>query len=323
MHLNRRRAPLALRTSSTNDPDQAAALMRRMHPTCEWLQPKGRADFRFRQSIVTLGGVGITRHATTAFDTNLHRVDTAIRALVVTEGEATATCGKRQSPINGQHGLRILPPESIGSFSDGYAGMSLAVPVDRMASLLRSMHCDAAPLDFASRHWQSTGFSGLSVTRALRHAFAELEQDGDALLAVPAAAAALGDLLGYHLARVIACNVRPNAERAPSAALRRCLDFLEGHSRGKIDIVDMAHYANIGLRSAQALFARELGTSITAHLRHIRLERVRQRIEAGTCVTIAATALEEGFTHLGEFGQSYLTRFGERPSDTLRRNRHR
>ncbi|WP_353216389.1 helix-turn-helix domain-containing protein, partial [Sandarakinorhabdus sp.] len=130
---------------------------------------------------------------------------------------------------------------------------------------------------------------------------------------MPAAAAALGDLLGYHLARVIACNVRPDAERAPSAALRRCLDFLEGHSRGRIDLVDVAHHANISLRSAQALFARELGTSITAHLRHIRLERVRRRIEAGTCVTIAATALEEGFTHLGEVGQSYLTRFGERP----------
>ncbi|WP_353216388.1 hypothetical protein [Sandarakinorhabdus sp.] len=161
MHLNRQRAPLALRTSSTNDPDQAVALIRRMHPSCEWIQPKGRADFCYRSTTVMLGGVVISRQATTAFESNLNRVDTAIRAVVVVKGEATAACGERQSQINKQSGLSFLPPEASGSFSDGYAGMSLAVPVDRMTSLLRSMHCYDAPLDFASRHWQSTGFSAL------------------------------------------------------------------------------------------------------------------------------------------------------------------
>ncbi|HEX2431520.1 MAG TPA: helix-turn-helix domain-containing protein, partial [Aestuariivirgaceae bacterium] len=38
--------------------------------------------------------------------------------------------------------------------------------------------------------------------------------------------------------------------------------------------------------------------------------------------TATAIAYDCGFGHLGEFAQSYRLRFGESPSETLRRSRH-
>ena len=58
------------------------------------------------------------------------------------------------------------------------------------------------------------------------------------------------------------------------------------------------------------------------YLRNARFERARTallRAEPEESVTDIAAAW--GFTHLGRFAIEYRRRFGERPSDTIRRHR--
>ena len=57
-------------------------------------------------------------------------------------------------------------------------------------------------------------------------------------------------------------------------------------------------------------------------VKRVRLERARQKLsslDAETSVT--AVAFECGFGNLGHFARDYHERFGERPSETLRRSR--
>ena len=54
-----------------------------------------------------------------------------------------------------------------------------------------------------------------------------------------------------------------------------------------------------------------------AYVKAVRLKQARQALKQARSVTEAATAC--GFWHFGHFAHDYQALFGERPSDTLRR----
>ena len=54
-----------------------------------------------------------------------------------------------------------------------------------------------------------------------------------------------------------------------------------------------------------------------AYIKAARLKQAREALKNARSVTDAATAC--GFWHFGHFAQDYQTLFGERPSDTLKR----
>lgn len=58
-------------------------------------------------------------------------------------------------------------------------------------------------------------------------------------------------------------------------------------------------------------------------LQNMRLDKARDQLTLGLTdhQTVTLVALESGFSHLGRFAKSYADRFGEPPSETLRRTR--
>jgi transcriptional regulator GlxA family with amidase domain len=81
----------------------------------------------------------------------------------------------------------------------------------------------------------------------------------------------------------------------------------------------LADAAGVGVRALEDGFRRYVGRSPTAHLRHVRLDRVHAELSAarpGT--TVGEVAYRWGFTHLDRFAGAYAKRFGETPSATLR-----
>ncbi|CAB4786644.1 unannotated protein [freshwater metagenome] len=83
----------------------------------------------------------------------------------------------------------------------------------------------------------------------------------------------------------------------------------------------MARAAGVSIRSLQDGFKRYVGMSPTEYLRDVRLNRVREDLlsERALSTSIADIAFSWGFTHLGRFAKTYHDRFGELPSETLRR----
>ncbi|HKY82340.1 MAG TPA: AraC family transcriptional regulator [Sphingobium sp.] len=97
-------------------------------------------------------------------------------------------------------------------------------------------------------------------------------------------------------------------------------ELIEAHAHESLTVNDIATAVDISPRALQAGFRRHYGTTPTAFLRDMRLQRVRtDLIEADpSTTTVAIIAMKWGFLHLGRFSVAYHHRFGEPPSRTLR-----
>jgi AraC-like DNA-binding protein len=116
---------------------------------------------------------------------------------------------------------------------------------------------------------------------------------------------------------------QPGHERHYPAprTVRRAVRFIEEHAADPIGPVEIAAAAGLSPRGLQAAFSRALGTTPSDLLRGTRLEQARAELVAADpgLTSVARVARRWGFAHLGRFAAAYRTRFGELPSDTLRR----
>lgn len=115
-------------------------------------------------------------------------------------------------------------------------------------------------------------------------------------------------------------------ESAPGGSARRTVQraiaYIEAHLAAAVSMTDLASATGMSVRAIQQGFQEDLGTTPMAYLRDRRLDRVRAELSdalPSDRVTVTAVAQKWGFTHLGNFAAGYHRRFGETPSQTLRR----
>jgi AraC-like DNA-binding protein len=115
-------------------------------------------------------------------------------------------------------------------------------------------------------------------------------------------------------------DTAPEPKGASPRSVHRALAFIEAHVTEPIHLEDIAEAAGVPLRTLYEAFHRFRGVSPMRHLRNLRLDHVRRQLLAcGGAGNVTTIALDAGFGHLGRFSQDYAARFGEKPSETLRR----
>ena len=118
---------------------------------------------------------------------------------------------------------------------------------------------------------------------------------------------------------------RPDLEAltpgAAPAAVRKAVEIMESSPEQPVTLADLAVACGVGVRSLQTGFKSTFEMSPLAYLREIRLLRAQRELTSCTpeTSTVAEVASTWGFSHLGRFAADYAARFGELPSDTLRR----
>jgi AraC-like DNA-binding protein len=131
----------------------------------------------------------------------------------------------------------------------------------------------------------------------------------------------MSSLLTIHPSTYYSQLARPTAPPG-RRVVRQSLDYIEQHLSEQITMADLAEHVNASVRSVQLGFKEELGVSPMQYLRDRRLERAREELadaEPSDGVTVTDVAEHWGFHHLGNFAVVYRKRWGESPSDTLRR----
>jgi transcriptional regulator GlxA family with amidase domain len=85
-------------------------------------------------------------------------------------------------------------------------------------------------------------------------------------------------------------------------------------------MAQVAVAAGCSLRTLEAAFRQFRGTTPLGALHGIRLEQVHRELSrAATDTPLAAIARRHGFTNATRFTTAFRRRFGEAPSDVLRR----
>lgn len=116
-------------------------------------------------------------------------------------------------------------------------------------------------------------------------------------------------------APVLAPSARDAAQRARDAEA-----FMRAHADEPLTVEAVAAAVGLGPRASQMAFRDHVATTPRALLAEIRLDRARARLlAADAATTVSGAALDSGFAHLGRFSVAYRARFGESPSETLRR----
>ncbi|ABC94325.1 probable transcriptional regulator protein, AraC family (plasmid) [Rhizobium etli CFN 42] len=110
---------------------------------------------------------------------------------------------------------------------------------------------------------------------------------------------------------------------APAPAPRHvkwAIDFMHAHITEPISLNEIAMAAKVSIRTLQQGFRQFRNTTPIAYLHEIRMVAARRDlVEPGAKPAVADVALRWGFTHLGRFAAEYKKRFGELPSQTLKR----
>jgi AraC-like DNA-binding protein len=117
-------------------------------------------------------------------------------------------------------------------------------------------------------------------------------------------------------------RVRNAHNTSGRVAVRRSLKYIDEHLAEPISMTDLARHASVSIRSIQAGFREDLGTTPVAYIRDRRLDKVRHTLMESLPtegVTVARVAERWGFSNAGSFSVRYRERFGESPSQTLRR----
>ena len=114
---------------------------------------------------------------------------------------------------------------------------------------------------------------------------------------------------------------RPSA--ATAALVADAEAWMEARAGERIGMAAVAQACGVTLRTLQRAFERHRAYPPREFLRRVRLGRVRERFRRGDASTVTQVALELGFRHLGRFSQDYRAQYGESPTRTLRRARHR
>jgi transcriptional regulator GlxA family with amidase domain len=111
----------------------------------------------------------------------------------------------------------------------------------------------------------------------------------------------------------------PRASAAPST-VRRAEEFMEAHATEGITVSELVVECGCSRSALYDAFRRFRGYTPMQFLIESRLKSAREALQfASPQGSVTSIAYACGFPHLGRFSDTYRRRFGENPSETLRR----
>jgi AraC-like DNA-binding protein len=180
------------------------------------------------------------------------------------------------------------------------------------------------PLVFAARVSLREGW-GRSFARFARLALAELQRPRSILLE-PTVAGSFRELVAttlllhqpHNYAEALRRLERPVTPRD----VKRAVEYIEANLDTEIGLPEIVAACGVPGRTLIKHFRDFKGISPMRYLRNARYERVREALSrAEPEQSVTEIALRYGFAHMGRFSVEYRIRFGESPSQTLRRRK--
>ena len=121
------------------------------------------------------------------------------------------------------------------------------------------------------------------------------------------------------LSGLIATQTSSGGEPGGPGYLRRAEAHIQAHPGRSVSLPELVALTGVSERTLQQAFRRHRDCTPLELSRDVRLDAARAAMLSQPDACVTATALEFGFQHFGRFAQSYAARFGEKPSETVKR----
>ena len=180
------------------------------------------------------------------------------------------------------------------------------------------------PLEFAARLGLREGW-GRSLARFGRLAMAELRRT-QSILAEPIIARSFREFvmaaLLLHQPHSYTEALRRLERPIMPRDVKRAIDYIEANLDTAIGLPEIVAACGVPGRTLIKHFRDFKGTSPMRYMRAARYQKVREALSrAEPEESIGDIAARWGFSHMGRFSVEYRRRFGENPSETLRKRR--
>ena len=234
--------------------------------------------------------------------------------IVCLRGKASVRVGRDEHHIDGRRGILIAPGDEMrASFSEDCEQLFVRVGRQAVAD-----HSGMRQLQFQREVDLSSPLIGPWLQQV-----ATIISD-DQTTSLLDAAPRLADeyerlLLSFLLAGQTHQDAAARKGTVAPSCVRRAEAFIHAVYAEPLTLGAIAQAAGVPARTLLDSFRRFRDTSPIRYLRDVRLDAARQVMRDGIAQTVAEAATGAGLFHLGRFSQDYAKRFGEHPSQTLRR----
>lgn len=240
-------------------------------------------------------------------------------------GSAEVRCGTATALANPRHTASLLSPTlpTRMRWSDGCAKLIVLIQrevMQRQCAELLDRAIDKVEFETA------VDLSSLAGRLALDHVNLMLESVETGNAAFGNYLARLGESLSSLLLSSLAHSQRAAldmpARTATSSTVCRAQDWIRANIERDFTVGDIAKAVDVSLRTLQETVRRHNGTTLVQMIEALRLDHFHSLLSGpqnGQSVTELAGLA--GLGHLGRAAAAYRRRYGESPSQTLRRRR--
>lgn len=312
-------------TMTTRTPDQACELAGRVFHAHR-LEPRADRGFTFSLTSDTVGPitVGELRYGSgVAIRTAEYR--TAYQVNQAVEGTLRTSSGSERREISERHAAVYRPdrPTVIAGWERPATMLAVKIlrdPLERFVESYtgESWSGEALPLTMSLDTTSPEGRAWRESLRRLRSAARAGIADGPLLRSI------LVDdcLTALTLAALPSPARGPRGAAAGRSAYSLAVEMIHAAAAEPLTLPLLAAHAGVSGRALQLAFQQHVRTTPMRYLRQVRLDLARRELRrAGADDSVGDVARRAGFGHTGRFAAEYATRFGEHPSDTLRRGR--
>jgi AraC-like DNA-binding protein len=214
-------------------------------------------------------------------------------------------------------GKRVTRVEGAGS--EPFVGVPVLIPANSIGHRLRAFGLDRTIAINGSR--SAVHAEAIRLVMFLHDEF----RNGAGLLRRPKAAASHSELLKDIIGDLLTLADAPARTHgvASSVAVRRVRaaeDFMLANLSEILTVADVARELGLSVRTLELAFRSVHDVSPHRYLASLRLAVSRRLLLSDPDVnSVTETCLACGIGHAGRFATAYRQRFGETPSETLRR----
>lgn len=314
----------ARRLVSTRDVDEARSVYSRLYAEST-VEPL-REPFGCTLDVATLGGVNIVSASWPGGARTVVPLlgERYIFSFSAGGGGGGECMGEPFSATPGRSATLFSPGMGATLRLDpGFQGRTITIERSALDQHFRALTGQElrGPLRFDINLAIDTG-PGLAVFEIAQTFRRESERPGASPLLIAALRDALFTSLLTNTQHSASAWLTAPSRRVGPVHVRRAEDYIDAHAAEPVTLADVAAAAGVSVRSLQAAFRAHRGATPMERLRERRLEIARGRLmEAAPGTTVLGVVTAVGLGDAGRFSVLYKRRFGESPSETLRRGR--